>query len=197
MTGCLKTQTLVNGKKNQRYWQIFLSPGSSLKMWIELPVLCPESTPELYSGRLKLSTLPGAQLRLLEFTLWHLFIFPYNLISQLQPTLSSTSTGFSWEDWGTSIFKLTAFLWSEFQMFAHSWQAWQLYSRYFIVNDVVISQVSRPWEQKIINTESSSQIGKWKHHYHIDGLCYDFYYSVHCMYVWTIKAASYHYKTGY
>ena len=82
---------------------------------------------------------------------WHLFFFPYNLISQLQPTLSSTSTGFSWEDWGTSIFKLTAFLWSEFQMFAHSWQAWQLYSRYFIVNDVVISQVSWPWEQKIIN----------------------------------------------
>lgn len=55
------------------------TPGSGLKNWIELPVFCPVSTPELYSGTSKLSTLPGAQLRLLVFSLVasaHLSLFP-------------------------------------------------------------------------------------------------------------------------
>mgnify|MGYP006922426847 CR=1 FL=1 len=52
---------------------------------IILPVLCPESTPELYSGRLKLPTLPGAQLKLLEFTLLAFVHLP------LYPNLSATT----------------------------------------------------------------------------------------------------------
>ena len=193
MARCLKTQACVDGK-NKRYWQIFLSPiigdkrfCSSLKIEYSRPcfALCPPQSYILVHQNCLLSQ--GPSWGYWSSPLWHLLIFPYFLSFQPQPTLRSTSTGFSWEDFEDKHLYTESILviWipkvcTPMAGLAVIQQV--LYCKWCSGNPGISAQ----------GTDPGCQIGKRKVHYYIHGLCYDFHYSIHYMYVWIIKNASYH-----